>query len=112
MKCSSSWISINEILVENHASLLDSCLRKCEELHSSRQAERRADGCEPQLIVPEFVSHLFKDAVFKDEADFETNCHHCGKPIVVCVEKELIIVVKPLIKMDMRQELTHNKGDE
>ena len=32
---------------------------------------------------------LFKDASFKDEADFETNCHHCGKPIIVCVQKEI-----------------------
>jgi len=60
--------------------------------------------------MKETISHcpyctkvLFKDAVFKDEADFETNCHHCGKPIIVCVEKRLILVVKPLIKMDMKK---------
>ena len=44
---------------------------------------------------------LFKDAVFKDEADFETNCHHCGKPITVCVEKELVMVIKPRIKVSL-----------
>ena len=46
---------------------------------------------------------LFKDASFKDEADFETRCPYCSKPIIVCVEKKLIIVVKPLIKMDMKK---------
>lgn len=55
---------------------------------------------------------VFKDALFKDEAEFETNCRHCGKPIIVCVEKKLILVVKPLIKMDMRQKSAHNKIDE
>lgn len=44
---------------------------------------------------------LFKDAIFKDEADFETNCHHCGKPIIVCVEKELVVVIKPRIKVPL-----------
>jgi len=44
---------------------------------------------------------LFKDASFKDEADFETNCHHCGKPIIVCVQKELVMVIKPRIKIEL-----------
>jgi len=47
---------------------------------------------------------LFKDAVFKDEADFETNCHHCGKPIIVCVQKELVMVIKPRIKMPLASD--------
>jgi DNA-directed RNA polymerase subunit RPC12/RpoP len=45
---------------------------------------------------------LFKDASFKDEADFETNCHHCGKPILVQVEKQIIVRVKPMIKVKLR----------
>lgn len=44
---------------------------------------------------------LYKNANFKDEADFETNCHHCGKPIIVCVEKELIVIIKPRIKVSL-----------
>ena len=47
---------------------------------------------------------LFKDASFKDEADFETNCHHCGKPIVVCVEKELILIIKPRIQVKLSEK--------
>ncbi len=47
---------------------------------------------------------LFKGAIFKDEADFETNCHHCGKPIVVCVEKELIVIIKPRIKIELPEQ--------
>ena len=61
--------------------------------------------------MKETISHcpyctkiLFKDASFKDEADFETNCHHCGKPIIVCVEKELVMVIKPRIKVDLKTE--------
>ena len=50
---------------------------------------------------PYCTKMIFKDASFKDEADFETNCHHCGKPIMVHVEKEIIIVVRPIIKMDI-----------
>lgn len=45
---------------------------------------------------------LFKEASFKDEADFETNCHHCGKPIVVRVEKKITIIIKPKIRVDLR----------
>ena len=44
---------------------------------------------------------LFKDAIFKDEADFETRCPHCRRPIMVHVEKEITIVVKPIITMDI-----------
>ncbi len=47
---------------------------------------------------------LFKDASFKDEADFETRCPHCRKPILVQVEKELIINIKPVIKIDLQSE--------
>lgn len=46
---------------------------------------------------------LFKDASFKDEADFATRCPHCRKPILVEVQKEIIIVVKPRIQVDLRQ---------
>lgn len=45
---------------------------------------------------------LFKEALFKDEADFETNCQHCGKPIIVKVEKQIVIVIKPKIKIDLK----------
>lgn len=45
---------------------------------------------------------LFKDASFKDEADFETNCHHCRKPILVHVEKQIIVRIKPMIKVNLR----------
>lgn len=51
---------------------------------------------------------LFKDAIFKDEADFEMNCHHCGKPIIVCVEKELIVIVKPRIGIKLVSEKIDN----
>lgn len=44
---------------------------------------------------------LFKDATFKDEANFEANCQHCGKRILVKVEKKILIIVKPIIEMDM-----------
>ncbi len=47
---------------------------------------------------------LFKDAVFKDEADFEMNCHHCGKPILVQVEKQIVVRIKPMIKIDLRND--------
>jgi hypothetical protein len=47
---------------------------------------------------------LFKDAIFKDEADFETNCHHCGKPIMVCVEKALIVIIKPRINVPLSEK--------
>jgi alpha-ketoglutarate-dependent taurine dioxygenase len=46
---------------------------------------------------------LFKDASFKDEADFETNCHHCGKPIMVEVQRKIIIIVKPIIRVDIEK---------
>ena len=46
---------------------------------------------------------LFKDASFKDEADFETNCHHCGKPIMVEVQRKIVIVVKPIIRVDIKK---------
>jgi len=46
---------------------------------------------------------LFKDASFKDEADFETNCHHCGKPIIVEVQREIVIIVKPRIQVNLQQ---------
>ena len=47
---------------------------------------------------------IFKDASFKDEADFETLCPHCRKPIIVEVLKEILIVVKPIIKVDMKRD--------
>ncbi|MCR4342565.1 MAG: hypothetical protein NUV40_01515 [Patescibacteria group bacterium] len=46
---------------------------------------------------------LFKDASFKGEADFETNCHHCGKPIMVEVKREISIIVKPIIKVAIKR---------
>lgn len=47
---------------------------------------------------------VFKDASFKGEAEFETNCRHCGKPIVVSVQNELVVIVKPIIKVDMKKD--------
>ena len=47
---------------------------------------------------------LFKEASFKDEADFETNCHHCGNPIVVRVEKQIVIIIKPKIRVDLKND--------
>ncbi len=47
---------------------------------------------------------LFKDASFKDEADFETRCPYCRKPILVEVQREIVIVVKPIIKVDMKKD--------
>ncbi len=47
---------------------------------------------------------LFKDASFKDEADFETRCPYCRKPILVEAQKEIVIVVKPIIKVDMKKD--------
>ncbi|HEY4497599.1 MAG TPA: hypothetical protein VJC20_02490 [Candidatus Paceibacterota bacterium] len=44
---------------------------------------------------------LFKDASFRGEADFETNCRHCGKPIVVSVQNELVVVIKPKIQVNL-----------
>lgn len=52
---------------------------------------------------------LFKDASFKDEADFETNCHHCGKPIIVSVKKKIVITIKPLIKINLSKEKNFTK---
>lgn len=46
---------------------------------------------------------VFKDASFKGEAEFETNCRHCGKPIVVEVKREIIVIVKPRIQVNLRQ---------
>lgn len=53
---------------------------------------------------PYCTNTLFKEASFRDEADFETRCPHCRRPILVQVEKEIIIVVKPIIKMDMTKD--------
>ncbi len=47
---------------------------------------------------------LFKDAVFRDEADFETNCHHCGKPILVEAKKIIVINVKPRIQVRLHPD--------
>ena len=47
---------------------------------------------------------IFKNSSFKDEADFETLCPHCRKPIIVEVLKEILIVVKPIIKVDMKRD--------
>jgi len=60
------------------------------------------------LIMQESIGHcpyctkiLFKAASFKDEADFETNCHHCGKPILVNIEKKLIVTINPKISVSL-----------
>lgn len=55
---------------------------------------------------------LFKDASFKDEADFATRCPHCRKPILVEVQKEIIIVVKPVIQVDIKPKIPYNKTNE
>lgn len=47
---------------------------------------------------------LFKQASFKDEADFETICPYCGKSIMVQVEKQIHIIIKPKVMIDLKND--------
>lgn len=47
---------------------------------------------------------VFKDASlrFIGEMDFETSCRHCGRPIIISAQNEVIIIVKPKINVDLQ----------
>jgi len=47
---------------------------------------------------------VFKDASirFVGEMDFETNCRHCGRPIIISAKNEIVVVVKPKISVNLQ----------